>query len=162
MDDARVSRRRRSTRSRSSVPARPGAAPEVRIARPRTATANGNAVAERRGISDANAESSMVGSISRCFKRGRKRKKLFRRRAQSTPSRACACLHGLFHGYPGTQPSSTMPPASPAIACARRSPNPLHLLLTVIGRHGVHCFLSSTALQGHVPATPMQSPHAPQ
>ena len=73
-------------------------------------------------------------------KRGRIRKKLFRRRAQSTPSRACACLHGLFHGQPGTQPSSPMPPASPTIARARRAPNPLHLLLTVIGRHGVHCF----------------------
>ena len=82
-----------------------------------------------------------AGFSSRCYKRGRIRKKLFRRRAQSTPSSACACLHGLFHGQPGTQPSSTMPPASPAIACARRAPNPLHLLLTVIGRHGVHCFL---------------------
>ena len=28
-----------------------------------------------------------------------------------------------------------MPPASPAIARARRAPNPFHLLLTVIGRH---------------------------
>ena len=61
--------------------------------------------------------------------------------SQSTPSTACACFHGLFHGQPGTQPSSTMPPASPAIACARRAPDPLHLLLTVIGRHALHCFL---------------------
>ena len=67
------------------------------------------------------------------------RKQLFRRRGQSTPSRACACLHGLFHGQPGTQPSSPMPPASPTIARARRAPNPLHLLLTVIGRHDLLC-----------------------
>ena len=32
-----------------------------------------------------------------------------------------------------------MLPASPAIAGARREPDPLHLLLTVIGRHA--CFL---------------------
>ena len=69
------------------------------------------------------------------------RKQLFRRRGQSTPSRACACLHGLFHGQPGTQPSSPMPPASPAIARARRAPNPLHLLLTVIGRRPALAFL---------------------
>ena len=82
----------------------------------------------------------MAGCHSRCYKSGRTRKKLFRRRAQSTPSSACACLHGLFHGYPGTQPSSPMPPASPTIARARRAPDPLHLLLTVIGRHALHCF----------------------
>ena len=33
-----------------------------------------------------------------------------------------------------------MLPASPAIAGARREPDPLHLLLTGIGRHASHCF----------------------
>ena len=108
----------------------------------------------------------MAGFSSRCYKHGRKTKKLFRRRAQSTPSSACACLHGLFHGYPGTQPSSPMPTASPAIARARRAPNLLHLLLTVIGRHDRPLrtalrFGSLAELHGPSHSTPTCWAHAP-
>ena len=39
-----------------------------------------------------------------------------------------------------------MPPASPAIARARRAPNPLHLLLTVIGRHDLQLLFARPQL----------------
>ena len=82
-----------------------------------------------------------VGSISRCLKHivAREKRALPTSARQLHPSNACGDSMACATGSPGAQPSSPMLPASPAIAGARREPDPLHLLLTVIGRHA--CFL---------------------